>query len=102
MLCANIRSERARMGGDWAVCSILLTRKIRAVVREELGEDLHMICLNMHPEDQMARVQSRHEGDSDAVDMMKTVFDHFERAGEEEPNCSEVMVDTDMRPEDVA
>ena len=32
----------------------------------------------------------------------QTVFDHFERAGDEEPNCSEVMVDPDMRPEDVA
>ena len=61
------------------------------------------------------RVRSRHEGDPDAAEMMKvrkckrkdqpvdqTVFDHFERAGDEEPNCSEVMVDPDMRPEDVA
>merc|ERR1711971_413712 len=101
MMCANIRSERSRMGGDWAVCSILLTRKIRDVVREELGEELHVICLNMQPDDQMARVQSRHEGDSDAVNMMKTVFDRFERAGEDEPNCSEVMVDPSMTPEDV-
>ena len=29
------------------------------------------------------------------------MFDHFERAGEEEPNCSEVMVAPDMSPEDV-
>ena len=28
-----IRSERARMGGDWAVCCLLLTRQIRDVVR---------------------------------------------------------------------
>ena len=28
-----IRSERLRMGGDWAVCSFLLNRKIRDVVR---------------------------------------------------------------------
>ena len=31
-----IRSERARLGGDWAVSSILLTRKIRDVVRWDL------------------------------------------------------------------
>ena len=30
------RSERARLGGDWAVSSILLTRKIRDVVRWDL------------------------------------------------------------------
>ena len=30
------------------------------------------------------------------------MFDHFERAGEDEPNCSEMMVALDMTPEDVA
>ena len=29
------------------------------------------------------------------------MFDLFERAGEDEPNCSEVMVGPDMKPEDV-
>ena len=28
-----VRCERARMGGDWAVCCLLLTRRIRDVVR---------------------------------------------------------------------
>ena len=63
----DIRSERARLGGDWAVCSILLTRKIREVVRwvliflqlmwdrDELGEELHVICLDMELKDQIAR-----------------------------------------------
>ena len=32
----------------------------------------------------------------------QTVFDLFERAGEDEANCSEVMVGPDMTPEDVA
>ena len=30
------------------------------------------------------------------------MFDLFERAGEDEANCSEVMVGPDMKPEDVA
>ena len=64
------RSERARMGGDWVVCCLLLTRKIRDVVRwnftpthkcykmlhrQELGKKLAVICLDMEPEDQMER-----------------------------------------------
>ena len=32
----------------------------------------------------------------------QTVFALFERAGEDEPNCSEVMVSPDMKPDDVA
>ena len=31
----------------------------------------------------------------------QAVFDHFERVCEDEPNCSEVMVGPDMKPEDV-
>ena len=31
----------------------------------------------------------------------KMVFDRFERGGEDEPNCSEVIIDPDMTPEDV-
>ena len=33
------------------------------------------------------------------VDQM--LFDLFERPGEDEPNCSKVMVGRDMEPEDV-
>ena len=32
----------------------------------------------------------------------QAVFDRFERAGESEPNCSEVVVSQDMKPEEVA
>ena len=39
-----IRSERARMGGDWAVCCLLLTRKIRDVVRWNFMSHFHK-CL---------------------------------------------------------
>merc|ERR1712109_1887 len=82
MMCANIRSERSRMGGDWAVCCVLMNRKIRDVVRRELGEELHVICLDMEVEDMENRVRSRHAGD--------------------ENNCSEVKVSPSMSPEDVA
>ena len=32
----------------------------------------------------------------------QVIFDHFERASKDEPNCSEVMVAPDMTPENVA
>ena len=38
----------------------------------------------------------------DKSDVHQVVFDHFERASKDEPNCSEVMVAPDMTPEDVA
>jgi len=102
MMCANIRSERSRMGGDWAVCCVLMNRKIRDVVRRELGEELHVICLDMEVEDMENRVRARHAGDENSVEMFKTVYRLFEPAGNDEPNCSEVKVSPSMSPEDVA
>jgi gluconate kinase len=43
-MCANIRSERARMGGDWAVCCVLLTRRIRDIVRCWAGHSASLFC----------------------------------------------------------
>merc|ERR1719237_156831 len=52
MMCANIRSERARMGGDWAVCCVLQTRKIRDVVREGAdGRGLGRLLCPAHQKD---------------------------------------------------
>merc|ERR550534_3271500 len=77
-------------------------RKIRDVVRKELGEKLHVICLDMEVEDMENRVRARHAGDENSVEMFKTVYRLFEPVGEDEPNCSEVKVSPSMTPEDVA
>jgi len=100
-MCNNIKKERDRIGGDWAVCCVLLNRKTRDIVRSELGEELKIVCLEMKLEDQMARVRSRHAGDDNSVDMMKAVYDLCEPAGDDEPNTWEVMVTPDMTREDI-
>jgi len=41
--------------------------------RRELGEELHVICLDMEMEDMENRVRSRHAGDENSVEMFKTV-----------------------------
>ena len=38
----------------------------------------------------------------DKSDVHQVIFDHFERASKDEPNCSEVIVAPDMTPENVA
>ena len=101
MICQDIKKERSRIGGDWAVCCVLHTRKIREIVREELGEDLLVICLAMEPEDQMARIRSRHSGDEKVVERMKTVYNLCEPAGPDETNTCEVKIDSGKTPEDV-
>ena len=101
MICGDIKNERARIGGDWAVCCVLHTRKIREVVREELGKDLLVICLNMEMEEQMARIRSRHLGDEKVVERMKTVYNLCEQASPDEINTFEVKIDAGKNPDDV-
>merc|ERR1711962_71829 len=100
-MCNNIKKERERIGGDWAVCCTLLNRKTRDIARSELGEELKIVCLEMKLEDQVARLRSRHPGNDDALNQLKAVCDIWEPAGDDEPNTWEVMVAPDMTREDV-
>jgi len=100
-MCNNIKKERKRIGGDWAISCVLVTRKIRDIVRSEIGRNLQIVSLDMNLDDQMARVSSRHLGDQHTVDMMKVIYDLSEPAGEDEPNIVEVKVTPDKTPDDV-
>jgi len=100
-MCDNIKKERMRLGGDWAICCILLTKKLRDLVRYELGEGLKIVWLEMEPEDQMARLKSRHSGNDDAMNMMKAMSGLSEPPTIEEPNTSVVKVTSDKTPEDI-
>jgi len=101
-MCADIKRERARMGGDWAVCCVLLTREIRDIVREELGQEVEIVCLEMEVEQQVARITARHAGDQNTIDMMKAIYDLCEPVGRDEPNASEVVVVPGKTPEEIA
>jgi len=100
-MCNNIKKERKRLGGDWAISCVLLTRKIRDIVRSEMGSNLQIVSLDMSLEDQMARVRSRHLGDQHMVDMFKVIYDMCEPAGDKEPNIVEVKVTPDKTPDDI-
>jgi len=70
-MCKDIARERARLGGDWAISTVLDSRSIRDFVRSQLGPELEIVVLEMSLEEQMERIRGRHEGSEDAVDMMK-------------------------------
>merc|ERR1719232_2286297 len=88
-LALDIASEKKRIGGDWAVASVLLTRAVRDHLRKILGPDLTIVNLKMSSADRRARVLKRHQGDVNSADMM----DHAE---EDEPNTIVVNVTSSM------
>ena len=68
-LCADIRAQKDRVGGHWAVASVVRTREERDIMKECLGQDLTIVYLEMSNEDRCQRILSRHGGESDATEM---------------------------------
>merc|ERR1711971_1448450 len=100
-MCADIAKERARIGGDWAIATVLDSPHIRDFVRGELGPELEIVVLTMTLEEQKARIKGRHEGNEDAVEMMAAMFDMCKPAREDEPRTLGLTVTPDMNPQDV-
>ena len=49
-MCGDIKRERARIGGDWAVAGVVLDKNSRQHIRSELGRDLVFVVLSMEEE----------------------------------------------------
>ena len=100
-LAGDIKEQKKRIGGDWAVAHVLLTREMRDSMREWLGRDLVILILTMSSEDRRERVLLRHEGSMEAADMMDAFERIMEPIGEDEPNTIEVAVTSAMTREEV-
>merc|ERR1712212_1389074 len=66
----GLERGRKRIGGDWAVAGVALTRSVRDHIRSILGQDLMFVILSMDREEVRKRVTNRHKGDEQAADML--------------------------------
>jgi len=101
VLAADIKAEKKRIGGDWAIAHVLLTRELRDNMRTWLGQDLVIVILTMSSEDRRDRILLRHEGSTEAADMMDAFERIMEPVREDEPNTIEVKVTSAMTREEV-
>ena len=69
-MAEDIRRERERIGGDWAVAHVVLSREARDNLRRILGPQLIFILLSMPSEDRRKRIMARHKNDEAASEMM--------------------------------
>ena len=69
-MAEDIKREKERIGGDWAVAHVVMTREGRDNLRKILGPQLVFILLTMPSEDRRKRILSRHKDDEGAVEMM--------------------------------
>jgi len=100
-MCEDIRKERERIGGDWAIAAVTFSRELRDLIRSKLGPDLVFVILTMDLEDVKKRVMKRHDGHEGAVEMLTAINKMCERAGEDEENAVNVEVTNEMSEEDV-
>ena len=69
-LALDIRREKKRIGGDFAIATFILKREAREHIRKILGPDLIIVILSMSQEERRERVLVRHPGDTDTADRM--------------------------------
>ena len=69
-LALDIRREKERIGGDFAIAMSIPKKEVREHLRKILGSDLIIVFLNMSKEERRERVLIRHPGDHAMVDRM--------------------------------
>jgi len=101
LMSEDIKRERKRIGGDWAIAAVTLSRDLRNHIRSILGPDLVFVVMDMELEDVRKRVATRHSGHEGAVEMLTAINKLCEPATEDEENAVSVMVTNEMTKEDV-
>ena len=69
-LALDIRREKERIGGDFAIATFILKKEARDHIRKILGPDLIIVNLSMSQEERRERVLIRHPGDHATADRM--------------------------------
>lgn len=102
-MCSDIRSEKDRVGGDWAVASVVRTREERDIMRKFLGPELTIVCLQMSNQERRKRIQGRHSGDSESqvTELVDVVDKTSEPIYEDEENVITIQVLATMTKYDV-
>jgi len=92
----DIKNEKKRIGGNFAIAYIVFSRELRDLIREVLGPDVVFVLLRMPPEELRKRVLARHNGEEGAADFMKIFEKICEPTQEEEPRTVDVDITAEM------
>ena len=100
----DILKQRQRIGGDWSIAFAVFSRKQRDIIRKILGPDVIFVVLNLTKDCTKKRLAARH-GDGDAGDKITNILlemhKFYEKAGEDEENAFNIMIEEDMNSDDV-
>lgn len=100
-LALDIKREKKRIGGDFAIATVLLKKDARTLMRKILGDQLVIVSLTMSMEERRKRVLARHSGDEASADLMDHFATIMEPLEASEPNSVELEVTGDMTRDEV-
>ena len=96
----DIKKQKKRLGGDFAIAHAVATRVSRDFIREELGDEVVFVVLNLTSECQVNRIKGRHGEELEGgVEMMGEMFKLYEEAEGDEPNAVNVIIEEKDTPQ---
>ena len=69
-MAEDIKTQKERIGGDWAVAHVVVKKEHREGLRRVLGSQLYIVNLVMSTEERRKRILDRHLGDEGIGDVM--------------------------------
>merc|ERR1711936_193758 len=82
MMCEDIKKERKRIGGDWAVAGVTFNKEVRDFIRDRLGADLVFVYLTMEVETVKERLKIRHPDNEELLKVLMKIHKMCEAAAE--------------------
>ena len=96
----DIKKQKKRLGGDFAIAHAVATRVSRDFIRGELGDEVVFVVLNLTSECQVNRIKGRHGEEMEGgVEMMGEMFKLYEEAEGDEPNAVNVIIEEKDTPQ---
>ena len=99
----EILSEREKIGGNWIINQRVVNKEFRDYIKSLMGPELTFVTLSLDKEEQVRRIRKKF-GDipQNLIDFLTKVQSLFVSAGADENQAFDVLISTEMTPEDVA
>jgi len=99
----DVARERKRLGGDFVVAGVAPSRKLRDLIRKNIGEDIVIIVLEMDREMRMDRLRKRHDAEkgTDLEELLEGFSTFSDTPEGDEDGVFQIKLSLGMEKEDV-
>ena len=102
-MSTDIKIQRERIGGNFAIAQAVISQEMRDEIRKVLP-DCIFVCLSLTKETQMKRITARHgsgEASEGIVKMMNDIHGMYDKPTESEKDAFNIDITEEMSQDDV-